>query len=634
MPATPQQEAVLGHPANRHGRVIAGPGTGKSWAAVGLLERLHAVDPESRIGLLTFTRAATAELVRKVGEQGLDWLEPSTIHSFGLRVLMRHAGQAQLQLPLRIPDSWETANLVRRDLARRLRLAGHEVNAKMVGELEKEMAARWESLDPQRVMLADVDPGLRNAYVGMWGWHRRVFGYALMAEIPTRAGNLIEDFEPDLGGMSFLVVDEYQDLNRADIRLLRLLADRNVRVLGIGDDDQSIYGFRMAAPAGIAEFPDAFEDAIDYPLTVSMRCGSSIVGSATTLIETAPQRLSRPRLTAREGAPSGEFTYLRFRDQTAEARGVSRLIATRKAEGVEEKDIVVLVRSSVSNWADLLRPHFESDGIEMVDTGWVERGMSDSQLRRGLAMAHIAVDRTDSLAWWTLLHLAPGISQAFIDFVVGAVGPAESFGQCLLRTYPRFEGAPRGSSAATAARLIQEQLAGAEALDVNGADLDETGWGGWLVRRVVVGDLGQDARELLERVGREVPTDDGLAGFLGQLEPVGKDLSVQSGAVRVMSMTSSKGLTADSVFVMGVEAGIIPHPRADVNEERRLLYVAMTRATGLTALTAATRRTGPTARQGAPNVNRPRGRCPLFDGLPLGNWQNGEAYVERRRLRG
>ncbi len=464
-----------------------------------------------------------------------------------------------------------------------------------------------------------------------WGAHRRVFGYALMAEIPFRAGNLIEDFEPDLGGMSFLVVDEYQDLNRADIRLLRLLADRNVRILGIGDDDQSIYGFRMAAPEGIAQFPGAFENAIDYPLTVSMRCGSSIVGAATTLIETAPQRLARPRLSAREGAATGQFVYLRFGDQNAEARGVSQLIAARKAEGIAEGEIVVLVRSSVSNWADLLRPHFESNGIQMVDTGWVDRGMSDEQLRRALAIARLAVERPDSLAWWTLLHLTPGVSQAFIDFVVSSVGPVECFGACLLRLYPRFEGAPNASTAGKAERLIREQLAGIEALDLNGAVLDETGWGGWLKRRVVAGALCQDAIELLERVGREIPAEDGLAGFLGQLEPVGKDLSVQSGAVRVMSMTSSKGLTADSVFVMGVEAGIIPHPRADVDEERRLLYVAMTRATGETILTAASRRTGPTARQGAPNVNRPRGRCPLFDGLPIGNWQDGGAYVQRRR---
>lgn len=630
MPPTPQQQAVVEHPANRHGRVVAGPGTGKSWTAIALLERLHAEDPDLRAGLLTFTRAATGELVRKVADQGLDWLEPSTIHSFALRLLMRNAENVPLSLPLRIPDSWENQNLIHRDMARRLRDRGFQVTARTVGQLEREMAAGWESLDEALIMLADVAPELRNTYLGQWRWHRQKFDYLLLAEIPFRAGNLVEDFAPDLGGLSFLIVDEYQDLNRADIRLLRLIAGHNVSILGIGDDDQSIYGFRMAAPEGIREFTASFDGAADYPLTISMRCGSSIIGAATSLIETAPDRLPRPRLIARGAAPDGEFVYLRFASHDSEARGVARLIAARRAAGVAERDIVILVRSSVSTWASLLRPHLEENGLTMADTDWVDRALDDGALRFALASARIALDRSDSLAWWTILKLTPGIADSFIDYVVAASGENETFGECLLRLHPGFAGAPTAAARTRAIRVVTEQLAGAEALDINGAELDETGWGGWIARRVVRGALGPDAGELLDGVGRAVPSDNSLANFLGQLEPVGKDLATQADAVRLMSMTASKGLTADSVFVLGVEAGIVPHPRSRIDEERRLMYVAMTRATALTVLTAAARRTGPTARQGAPNVNQPRGRCPLFDGLPIAQWRAGEPYVRER----
>jgi superfamily I DNA/RNA helicase len=80
--------------------------------------------------------------------------------------------------------------------------------------------------------------------------------------------------------------------------------------------------------------------------------------------------------------------------------------------------------------------------------------------------------------------------------------------------------------------------------------------------------------------------------------------------------------------IMGVEKNIIPHPRADLEEERRLLYVGMTRATDMCVLTFARRRQGPTARQGTANVNRPRGRCPLLENLPkIGDYQDGEQVI-------
>lgn len=541
--------------------------------------------------------------------------------------MLRNAGEAGVMLPPRIPDSWETEALIRPDLSRRLRVAGFQVNAQSVKRLEREMAAQWESLDPNLILLAELDPALRNGYLGQWQVHRRRFGYLLLAEIPYRAGDLIEDFDPDIGGLAFLVVDEYQDLNRADIRFLRLLRAKGMRILGIGDDDQSIYGFRMAAPAGIVEFTTTFPGAAAYPLTVSMRCASRIIEAATSLIETAPARLARPRLTPQDSCQDGVFAYLRFPGHVAEARGVAELVAQRRRHGVEEKDIAILVRSNVDTWARLVRPELEARGIRVVDTDWVDRALADPPLRKALAVARLALDQADSLAWWTLLHLTDGIAPAFVVYVEEAVNANETFGRCLLRLAPLFAGAPTAQSARAAARVVQEQLAAVAALDAHGVANDEADWGAWLARRVVAGTLSEEAANLLEAVGREVPAVDGLGNFLGQLEPVGRDLATQADAVRIMTMTASKGLTVNSVFVMGVEAGIIPHPRGDLDEERRLLYVAMTRATDYCVLTWANRRTGPTARHGAPNVNRPRGRCTLFDGLPMGQWQDGDEFV-------
>ena len=163
--------------------------------------------------------------------------------------------------------------------------------------------------------------------------------------------------------------------------------------------------------------------------------------------------------------------------------------------------------------------------------------------------------------------------------------------------------------------------------------MGETGWGGWIIEQLDPSQLSCEAIRLFEEVGRVVPPDQGVDYFLGQLEPVAKDLATQTDAVRVMSMTASKGLTVNTCIVMGVEKGLIPHPRNDdENEERRLLYVAMTRATDMCVLTFARRRSGPTARQGTPNVNRQRGRSTLLENLPvIGDWQEGAQLIDQLR---
>ncbi len=122
-------------------------------------------------------------------------------------------------------------------------------------------------------------------------------------------------------------------------------------------------------------------------------------------------------------------------------------------------------------------------------------------------------------------------------------------------------------------------------------------------------------------VGGAVAANEGIQAFLANLEPLGKDLAANTvDGVRAMTMTQSKGLTVNTAIVLGVEDGIIPMPppKGELEEERRLLYVAMTRATDMCVLTYAARRTGQSARFGSPRVNQTRNRSPLLANLPGG----------------
>src|SRR5664280_979428 len=119
---TPEQKAILEHDHSRHARVLAGPGTGKSTTMVAFLTRLLSGDPEIRVRMLTFTRAATAELAEKIAGHPEKVERPSTIHSFAISILLRNPGAGGFPEPLRILDSWEAEAVVHPSLAKRLRV--------------------------------------------------------------------------------------------------------------------------------------------------------------------------------------------------------------------------------------------------------------------------------------------------------------------------------------------------------------------------------------------------------------------------------------------------------------------------------------------------------------------------------
>src|SRR5579863_929772 len=138
-----EQQRLLAHPVRQHGCVEAGPGTGKSATLVELVDRLSNEENSPKLRLLTFTRAATAELAKKVGATAAQVERPSTIHSFAISVLVRNSGAADYPSPLRMADDWEDDKLLLPSLARRM-----GVGLPRVKDLFRELQANWESLTP------------------------------------------------------------------------------------------------------------------------------------------------------------------------------------------------------------------------------------------------------------------------------------------------------------------------------------------------------------------------------------------------------------------------------------------------------------------------------------------------------
>lgn len=627
---TGEQQAILAHHTDRHARVLAGPGTGKSATLVALVDHLLAGNPTPRVKLLTFTRAATAELAKKVSDHPAAAAErPSTIHSFSISVLLRNPGTGEFPQPLRIADKWEEQKIVHPTLAHRI-----NVRVNHLDNLIREMAANWEFLEPHEH--PRVDPAERARFVGAWNEHRQIYGYTLLAELPFALRQALHD-HPDLEGVEYdlMIVDEYQDLNACDLEVLHLIADRGCSIIAAGDDDQSIYSFRYAAPEGIRRFPDDYPGSMLYPLSVTQRCGRRIIEWATYVIAGDPDRPhDRPALKCAEGSPDGEVALLAFRGEVTEAQGIAALVRQLiEHDQVPAEEILVLLRGDHNGtFSGPIKHALDDLGIAYSDPDAVERMLGETDNRRMMATFRLLVHEQDSLAWASLLLLTPGIGETFCDYIYERARTARvQFGEALFAAYEaNFPDAPR--SANRAQSLIQVVTAWLRAHPAPD-EMPEDGWGHWMVETAgddVVPAPTATCIELLHALDGLIEEGQGLERFMSQITPLGKDRALaESHGVRIMTMVGSKGLTVRATIIAGLDDGIVPRPDADLAEERRLLYVAMTRAKEFLFGTWAGQRRGPTARAGRARVRLRRQYCHFLVGGPVQS-QDGATYLRNR----
>lgn len=631
MPWTPtaEQRAVISHDMSRNGRVLAGPGTGKSTTVIEML-RQNTGGGGGPGKLLTFTRSATAELNEKLAPHPVGVERPSTVHSFAITTLLANPGTSGLPEPIRIADDWEWKKLIREHLKMLVNCGVRDID-----RARTELASNWQSLAP--IDEPQLPEDIRNRFAGIWESHRVVLGYSLLAELPFRLLRALQDHPNlEIGDWTVLVVDEYQDLNLCDVSVLKQISDRGRCLVAVGDDDQSIYSFRLAHPAGIRDFvTEYYPGAEDYTLSISQRCATSILGWARHIIEGLPGRPSRPPLTPAPHCQPGEARYLRFDTSKQETSGVARLVRwLMDSKGIDPEDIAVLFRSNPNSaWSAPLIKQLEAREVPVINPSEVADMLEEDSNRRLLATARLLVNQYDSLAWWTILELTRGIGPTVRDhFYCRARALSSSFADRLVAEYE--DGYP-DLPAALRNRLIntiRPILELTNSVDIYAVDLGAGGWGEWL-RQHSVGLGGCEDRfcDLLTDLDDTIDRSEGLGRFLSQIQPVGHDL--RSGraakAVRLMSMTSSKGLTLRAAVIVGVEEGVIPLEGRDRDEERRLLYVAMTRSTEFLYLTWSGQRIGPTARTGAPKVGGSRNRSPLLTHGPVQS-ESGIGYLTSR----
>ena len=593
--ATSDQIEAIDH-IGSHARLLAGPGTGKTKTLTRRVLSLilqHNADPDS-ILLLTFTRLAAAQLkdeIKKVLEPlGKTIPQVSTLHSFALRQILYNSSRIDtLPRPIRIADDWEERYIIQEDLKKVL-------NLKEIGDVQKlinQLSTDWETLRIDEIGWEQQFPN--PAFLGAWRSHKDQYGETLRAELVYQLKkqlNQSRDFQLDKE-YKHILIDEYQDLNACDLAIVNELAKRGAELFVAGDDDQSIYGFRFATPAGIRNFEQIYQNSKKLALEICFRCDKNILHSAEFVASLDPARLPKPT-RPKDEAEDGEVLIIGFKDQSHEAEIIAKKIKSLIDADIKPDQITILLRNDRNGL--LSKPIIETLKKYSVDVSLT----TDSELennkeyRTVLSIIRLLVDQNDCLAWRTLLQTnkANGLGDECIKSIWNY---AQSKGIRFSVALQKIAESPSelqkfGPKIAKFVSEINVAIVELKAIEspieaIN-ATVDKFMGEGVIkeqVKKYFVGILENQEKPDLENLIKVVSTS---SEYIEQ--------ETKENAVNILTMHQAKGLSFDVCFIVGAEDEYIPGRNTGDKEgdERRLLYVSMTRARHKLFISYCNKRTG------------------------------------------
>jgi DNA helicase-2/ATP-dependent DNA helicase PcrA len=616
--------------------VIAGAGSGKTRVLthrVAHLIRAHGVKP-NEILAITFTNKAAGEMRERL-EQMLGrtaraiWI--LTFHAACGRILRREAERLGYRSNFTIYDSADQVRVVKaclEDLGR----------------------------DPKRFTPRGIHTQISNAknqLIGPDEYTRRVASFydQTVAEVYEQyqrrlASSNAVDFDDMLmltvevferfpealahwqHAFRYVLVDEYQDTNHAQYRLLQLLAGEHGNVFAVGDPDQSVYGFRGADIRNILDFERDFPGARSIALEQNYRSTNAILGAANAVIENNRDR--KPKRLFSDLGEGEPVQVIEVEDEHAEARFVAAEIARLVEDGWSAAELGVFYRTNAQS--RVLEDVLVRQQIPYQVIGG-PRFYERAEIKDAVAYLSVLDNPSDAVS---LLRIANrprrGIGDTSIQRLVAR---ADALGTTLFEAMADPEAAGVGTAGVKAVRafhtLMQSLQAAAQELEVD--ELLEAVLQRSSTLEAYEAERTIEARGRIEnleelvgvareyRHAREEPS---LSGFLQEISLVSDQdaLGGEESLVTLMTIHNAKGLEFRGVFVIGMEEGIFPHSRSieenEIEEERRLAYVGMTRAMERLTLVHAMAR----SLYGRRDYNLP---SRFIDELPAG--------VERERLR-
>jgi DNA helicase-2/ATP-dependent DNA helicase PcrA len=621
---------------DRHARLLAGPGTGKTRSltrhAMFLIEEQR-VEPKA-IFVITFTRAATEELRNRFkAEFGNEAKLPtvSTLHSYALKMVLANSARVQLPSPIRIADDFEERHIIQEDLKELLKLE----KIREVEDLLNRMSADWEQLTEDWESRFP-DP----KFLGAWQEHRKTFGYTLRSELVYQLKLALSEGQLKLKEPpKHLLVDEYQDLNACDLAVVKAIAEAGATLFTAGDDDQSIYGFRYADPEGIRRFTTEYRPCYGLELTECKRCDCGILELALFVARQDTRRLDK-RIRTPEGTGRGEVQILHFDNQIEEAIGVAAICKWLcDDQKIRPGNILFLLRTDHNRqFSKPLRGALESKGfrvvtitdpLEPLNCPKQEDGKSQIHGRILVSLLRLCVERRDHLAWRTLLQLrSNGIGgQANLSLYNLARKQGCGYADALLAVRDNPSLIDKfGKKFSEEVNHIEGMLAESPKL----SELEPLDF----VRRLAEAHIPNEGirkqvLEVFERAAASAPATD-LSELLRiiNISPSQQN-QIDPDAINIMSMHQAKGLTADATFVIAAEEEYLPGRAtgSGADDERRLLYVSLTRARHFLFITHCRERIKSQAHSGSTAGEKARHLSSFLHGGPVQS-RDGREYSQ------
>jgi DNA helicase II / ATP-dependent DNA helicase PcrA len=548
---------------------------------------------------LTFSRAAARELRERLetllGEETGERPGVYTLHAFALRQLLRQQGAPTLPSPIRIADDGDERWVIQEELAWLTDLRVRQVRQEF-----QNLASDWETLKAHEDEWERQHPNAR--FLGAWRRHRRVYGYTLRAELVYALKKALDE-DPDMEleqEYSHVLADEYQDLNRCEIAVMEHLVGEGRSLFVAGDDDQSIYGFRNAFPLGLREFSSGFPEADDGELVECHRCDSDILRMALNVAEQDENRIPK-ELRPVEGAAAGQVEAHSFRTSIEEASGIADICRQLHDQAdVASGNMLVLLRSDPRGvYSRPIIDALSAVGLaaEVPADPLALLGTEDG--RQVVLLLRLLADREDGLAWRQMLKLRDNRvgDGALLAIYRTADSRGERYHDTLSAIAARSEVLEHQSRRRVAedVQRIHELLDGLQEYLEGPADEGVT---------ALIDAIGVDPDEregieelLLSVVVDEDPTlkdvEEALHSSRGALDETQR--SGDEDLIPIMTMHSAKGLTAEAVIVAACDDELVPgepEDRRGLDDERRLLYVSLTRAKHYLFVTYARRRPG------------------------------------------
>ena len=598
--------------------VLAGAGTGKTRVVTFRIAELikHGTPPE-RILAVTFTNKAAGEMQQRAAEllgkrrKGQQKPEISTFHALCVRILRRHITRLGYPAQFAIYDRGDQESLARAAL-REIRVPGEVLRPSDLINI----ISRWKTASvrpPEAAGLAATD----KEHLAAMAYRRYQRALKLAGAVDFDDLLLLTEElfggHPDVlaaeaGRFRHLLIDEYQDTNGAQYRIVKGLAAPHRNLCVVGDDDQSIYGWRGAEVTHILRFQRDWPEAKIVRLEENYRSRGAILAVANRLIAFNRDRHDKVLRAFRE--PGEPPRILQFPDETTEANQVIEEIRSQIFRRIAEpRDFAILFRTNEQPRAfeqELRRaklPYTLIGGMSFYDR---------KEVRDIVAYLKVLVHPRDEVSLLRVINTPPrGIGAKAVETLLAR---AVSLGRPLWEVLPEAAalGLPEPAVKGVAAfrRLIegcQERLSSRPAVDVVGEMIHGIGYQAEINRQYKE-PADQLARwnsveEVVNALGgyQRRAEEPSLAGFLEDIALVGRDdqqdkeSQLARNAVVLMTLHSAKGLEFPQVYLVGMEEGILPHHRSigddrAIDEERRLCYVGLTRAQDTLTLSLALNR--------------------------------------------